>query len=93
MAIQRTDQELDELGQSLCRSIAGNRFEEARQIADKCVAMHTVETHQAIISILENARRLAMIQRSLAFTRLANIQSADRYASDNGNDKHYLTKG
>jgi len=78
--------ELEALGQALCRSIAAGRYEEARQLADRCVALDTPGNHEMLLAFLERARRLTIAQRSLASTQLANLESAIRYAS--GPDVH-----
>jgi len=71
--------EIEKLGSALCCSIAANHFEEAGELQQRCTALHSPETHDELIAILEQARRVAIVQRSLAATRLASIQSASRY--------------
>ena len=91
-------QDLEVLAQSLGRSISAGRYEEARELADRCVAlggvlMDTPGNHEMLLTILERARRLAIAQRSLASMQLANIESAARYDSGTGDQKRYIAKG
>jgi len=86
-------QELENLGESLCRSIAANRYEEARQLMDRCQELHTIENHHIVIAILERARRLAMVQRSIAPERLAILESATQYTAAPPEQKHHIVTG
>lgn len=86
-------QELEDLAQSLCRSISAGRYEEAQHLADGCVALDSAATHEMLVAILERARRLAIAQRSLASMQLANVESAARYGSGSGDQKRYIAKG
>ena len=85
--------ELEDLGESLCRRIAAGDYGQARQIADRCVALDAPDTHYALLALLERARRLAILQRSLASQRLANLESATRYASTLDDAAHYIARG
>jgi hypothetical protein len=86
-------QDLEVLAQSLCRSISAGRYEEAQQLADRCVALDTAGNHDTLLRILERARRLAIAQRSLASIQLANIESAARYGSGTDDRKRYIARG
>ena len=90
---QDINQELNRLDQSLSRAITANQFEAAREIVAQCVSLHSNETHPQILSILERARRLAIVQRSMSATRLAEIQSATQYAATELPTQQYLTRG
>lgn len=85
-------EELESLGQSLCRSIGANRYDEAGRIADRCRALHTAETHHLIISIFERARRVALAQRSFHASTLAGLQCARQYVGyRDGDTRHGVT--
>lgn len=86
-------QELEKLGESLCRSVAANRYEEAQQLVDRCLDLHTSGNHQVVLAILERARRLAIVQRSLAPQCLARLKSAIEYASGASDPKRYIASG
>ena len=86
-------QELENLGESLCQSIAANRYEEARQLMDRCQELYTIENHHIVIAILERARRLAIVQRSLAPERFAILESATKYTAGPPDKKHYIVSG
>jgi hypothetical protein len=86
-------QDLEVLSQSLCRSICAGRYEEARELAERCSELDSTANHETLLTILERARRLAIAQRSLASTRLANIESAARYGSGTADQKRYIAKG
>ena len=84
--------DLESLGQSLCRSITAGDYEQARLLADRCVALDTSDTHEALLALLERARRLAIAQRSLTSARLADLESAGRYTPVDA-EKRYLASG
>lgn len=86
-------QDLENLAESLCRCIVAGRFDEARQLADDCVALDTEGNREMLLTILERARRLTLAQRSLASAQLANIESASRYGSETGDRTRYVVKG
>ena len=71
---------IEDLGRSLSASIAAGRFEEAERLMDSLVALHTIETHGAIISALECARQVALVERSLAAERRAQSRQAAVYS-------------
>lgn len=73
-------EQLEQLGSLLCASIAAGRYDEARQLAERCVAVRTTETHDAIVSILEKAREIAVLQRAIATERLAHVRQAAQYS-------------
>lgn len=87
------DLEVENLGLSLCRSIAANRYEEAQQLIDRCLDLHTERNHHMILAILERARRLAIVQRSFAPQCLARLKSAVQYASGGPDPKRYIASG
>ena len=86
-------QELEDLAQSLCRSISAGRYEEAQELADRCVALNRPGSHEVLLTILERARRLTIAQRALASMQLANIESAARYDPGTDDQKRYIAKG
>jgi hypothetical protein len=88
-----TSQEVESLGESLCRGIAAHRYEEAQKLIDRCLELHTAANHHLILSILERARRLAIVQWTLVPQRLARLESAARYAANPGDGKHYIVSG
>jgi len=71
--INASVQDLEGLAQSLWRSISAGRYEEAQQLAGRCVALDLDSNPERLLTILERARRLAIAQRSLTCARLANI--------------------
>src|SRR5579885_541902 len=75
------NREIEELGSALCREIAANRLEETEYLQQRCTELHSPETHRELIAILERARRLALVKRSMAAMRLASVQSALQYRS------------
>ena len=81
-------EELESLGRSLCRSIGANRYDEAGRIAERCSALHTVETHHLILSIFERARRVALAQRSFHSSMLAGLQCARQYVGQHDGGNH-----
>lgn len=85
--------ELDELGRQLCSRIAAGHYDQARQIADRCVALDTPGIHTKLLALLERARRLTIAQRSVAAMRLAALESANRYASTSSEQRRYLARG
>jgi hypothetical protein len=72
--------EIEELGHSLSASIAAGRFAEAERLMDRLVALHTIETHRAIIAALERARQVALVERSIAAERRAHSRQAAVYS-------------
>jgi hypothetical protein len=74
-----TEEELERRALLLNRSLAANRFEEARRRVEECVALHDASTHEALLRILERARQLAMIQRSLAAAHIEDLRRAAAY--------------
>lgn len=72
-------QEIGKLGDLLSRSIASHRYDFAQECSARLLALHSDETHAPILSILERARRIALIQRSAASSRLSDLARASRY--------------
>lgn len=72
--------EIEELARSLSASIAAGRFERAERLMDSLVALHTSETHDAIIAALERARQVALVERSIAAERRAQSCQAAVYS-------------
>ena len=84
---------IDDLAQDLFRSISANRYEEAQECIDQLAAFHSAATHNLIMSVLERARNLAITQRGLACSALANLKSANNYSPEDGDQTHYLGSG
>ena len=76
--------ELERLAELLFRSLTADRFAEARHYASQCAALHSFETHETIMSILEHAREIALVRRSLAAVRLGDLHRAGEYLSQAG---------
>ena len=91
--INASMQELEDLAQSLCRSISAGRYQEAQQLADRCVGLDSAGNHDMLVTILERARRFAIAQRSLASMRLTNVESASRYDCGTADRKRYIARG
>ena len=73
-------EQLEQLGSLLCASIAAGHYDKACELAERCVALRTAETHDAIVSILEKAREIAVVQRSITAERLAHVRQAAQYS-------------
>lgn len=71
--------QLDDLAKALHRSLTANRFEEARRYAARCVELRTPENHAAVMSILQRARQIAMVQRTRTAARLESLRRAGEY--------------
>ncbi len=85
--------EVVKLGDLLFRSIAANRYDFAQECSSRLLALHSTETHAPILSILERARRVALIQRAAASSRLSDLDRANRYAYGTENRSRYFGQG
>lgn len=70
---------LERLAVRLYRSLAANRYHESQECMEQLIELHTQETHAAILAVLDRARRVAMVQRSLASSRLEDLRRAAEY--------------
>ncbi len=86
-------QEVAKLGDLLSRSIAANRYDIAQECSARLLALHSDESHASILSILERARRIALMQRSAASSRLSDLARASRYAYGMENSSRYVGRG
>ena len=77
---------LEELGRLLGASIAAGRFHEAERLIDECVAVHSLETHHAVVAVLGRAREVALVQRAIAADRRAQARQAALYSDSAGTD-------
>jgi predicted glycosyl hydrolase (DUF1957 family) len=85
--------QIEKLGEVLIRSISANRYESAQECSARLLALHSWETHAPIQAILERARRTAILQRSTAWSRLADLQRANQYASGMQQSSHCVGRG
>ena len=86
-------QEVGKLGELMFRSIAANRYDFAQECSSRLLALHSTETHAPILSILERARRLALMQRATASSRLSDLDRASHYAYSTENRRRYFGQG
>ena len=77
--------QLDQLGRALHRSLSANRYQEAREYAARCVELRTPENHAAVMSILQRARQIAMVQRTRTAARLDSLRGASEYLRNSSN--------